>query len=339
MASVEPELLTEIESDVRQRVAAAEPIRWQTLPLAEARRQGAMMLFGEKYPDPVRMVSMGDFSKELCGGTHLSSTAEVGPFEIVSEEGVSAGTRRIVALTGEKAAQHIEQTRETAEQTANLLGVSPAELPVAVKALSRRVRDLKKELSGGGAAAPLEIAAADADATPDYPQLKAALREAARTLNVPPFEVAQRVEAMLRETADLERQLKELASAGDISVDGLLAKADTVGEAQVIVAETPGANPNRMRQLIDQLRHKAERSAILLAAKQGGDKVVLVAGVTKNLIDHGAHAGKWVGQVAKALGGGGGGKADMAQAGGKQPENLPAALEQAGKIIKSQLGG
>jgi alanyl-tRNA synthetase len=89
-----------IARDVHERIAAAEPVEWRTLPLAEARKQGAMMLFGEKYPDPVRMVSMGGFSKELCGGTHLTNTAQVEAFEVLTEEGVSAGTRRIVALTG-----------------------------------------------------------------------------------------------------------------------------------------------------------------------------------------------------------------------------------------------
>ena len=128
-----------------------EPVQWETLPLAEARKQGAMMLFGEKYPDPVRMVSMGEFSKELCGGTHLTNTGEVEQFEILSEEGVSAGTRRITALTGAKAAEHVKQIEAAAQQAAKLLGVSPHEVAEAVAALAAQARELRKQLSGGGA--------------------------------------------------------------------------------------------------------------------------------------------------------------------------------------------
>src|SRR5262249_47248431 len=98
--------LAAIQADVAARVAAAEHIKWEILPLADARKQGAMMLFGEKYPDPVRMVSMGKFSRELCGGTHLTNTSEVAAFEVLTEEGVSAGTRRITAVTGEGAQKY-----------------------------------------------------------------------------------------------------------------------------------------------------------------------------------------------------------------------------------------
>ena len=110
LAPVDESQLTAIQSDVDQRILEAAEIRWETLPLATAKEAGAMMLFGEKYPDPVRMVSMGDFSKELCGGTHLTNTNQVGRFELLSEEGVSAGTRRVVAITGQKAEDHVAQS-------------------------------------------------------------------------------------------------------------------------------------------------------------------------------------------------------------------------------------
>ena len=116
-----------------------------------------MMLFGEKYPDPVRMVSMGEFSRELCGGTHLNSTQEVGTLEIISEEGVSAGVRRIVALTGDKAQQHVDQTRSALQAAAQRLGVGALEVPEAVRELMHTVRDLKKQLTAG--AKPSEAAA------------------------------------------------------------------------------------------------------------------------------------------------------------------------------------
>ena len=119
--------------------------RWPRLA-----RQGAMMLFGEKYPDPVRMVSMGAFSKELCGGTHLTNTGEVEQFEILSEEGVSAGTRRITALTGKKAAEHVQQIEAAVGEAAKLLGVSAMEVAEAAAALTGQARELRKQLSGGG---------------------------------------------------------------------------------------------------------------------------------------------------------------------------------------------
>ncbi len=132
------------------------PVQWETLPLAEARKQGAMMLFGEKYPDPVRMVSMGvaghEF-RELCGGTHLTNTGEVGAFEIVSEEGVSAGTRRIVALTGGRAKEQAAETSRALELAATALGCGADQVPAAVAALVAEQRALKKQLSSGQPAA------------------------------------------------------------------------------------------------------------------------------------------------------------------------------------------
>ena len=139
LAPVAPEQLDAISRDVTSRVAAAEPVEWKILPLADARKLGSMMLFGEKYPDPVRMVSMGSqpdktFSRELCGGTHLDNTNEVECFEILAEEGVSAGTRRITALTGMRAAEHIEQTAAALKQAAKQLGSSLIDVPHAVAA-------------------------------------------------------------------------------------------------------------------------------------------------------------------------------------------------------------
>ena len=132
-----------------ERVAAAEPVSAQIVPLAEARAAGAMMLFGEKYPDPVRMVSMGEFSRELCGGTHLDNTRDIGSLEIIREEGVAAGTRRIVALTGNKAEQHIDRVRTSLEATAKVLAVRVLDVPAAVRQLMQTVRDLRKQLAAG----------------------------------------------------------------------------------------------------------------------------------------------------------------------------------------------
>ncbi|MEO8496897.1 MAG: alanine--tRNA ligase [Planctomycetota bacterium] len=343
LAPVSTEQLQAIERDSIERVAAAEPIAAQTLPLAKAREQGAMMLFGEKYPDPVRMVSMGDFSKELCGGIHLDNTGEVGPFEIITEEGVSAGTRRVIALTGERAKQHAEQTHATLTSTSELLGVSLTSVPEAIRGLAQQVRDLKKQLASGTKksdedAKPTKATKATSS-KPTYAEVKAALRESARLLNVGPLDVPDRVAAMQKDVVDLTTQFEQLAESGDLSADTLLDKAEKIGDTNMIVAETAGANPNLMRQLIDQIRKRGGSNAIFLATAAGESKVVLVAGVSRDLVERGVSAGDWVKEVAPVVGGGGGGKPDLAQAGGKDPSKLGEALEVAQATMRKMLAG
>ena len=138
--------LAKIEDEVNERVLAAEPSAGRSLPIAEARKAGAMMLFGEKYPDIVRMVSMGEFSKELCGGTHVANTGQVGLFRITHEESVSAGTRRIVALTGRRAGKFARIN--SAAETAASLRVPPSKCPTACGA-GQGSRELKKQLAAG----------------------------------------------------------------------------------------------------------------------------------------------------------------------------------------------
>ena len=131
--------------------------------------------------------------------------------------------------------------------------------------------------------------------------------------------------------------MAELAGSGLLSADALIQRAEPVGDVQLVVCETPGANPNLMRQLIDQVRKKSASSAILLASVQGKDKVTLIAGLSRALVDRGLSADDWVKQVAAVVGGGGGGRPDMAQAGGKHPEQLPDALEKARHLIREML--
>jgi alanyl-tRNA synthetase len=327
---------------VNARVAAAEPVRWQITPLAEARRAGAMMLFGEKYPDPVRMVSMGQFSKELCGGTHLTNTQEVGPFEIITEEGVSAGTRRITALTGNKAAQRVKLTETALAEAAEILGVSTSEVPVAATALVAKARELRKALTGASASgAKLQSAAAKPSgaAPATYEQTKQALAETGRLLAVAPLDVPQRLQALATEVSSLEKQLAARSAAGPLSGDRLLETAEKVDGVTVVVSELPGVEPNLMRQLIDQVRGKASPAAVLLATRQGDDKVTLVAGISKDLQSRKLSAGEWIRPVAAAVGGGGGGRPDLAQAGGKNPANLPEALQIAKSTIREMIAG
>jgi alanyl-tRNA synthetase len=339
LSPVSTEQLAAIGNDVAARVTAAEPVRAEILPLAEARTKGAMMLFGEKYPDPVRMISMGTFSKELCGGTHLTNTGEVQNFEVLAEEGVSAGTRRITALTGRKAAEHMAKTTTALGEAAKLLGVMPLAVPAAAAALVAHGRELKKNLSGGGALAkatgsPVKLAD---NSRHEYAAFKQALAETGRLLSVAPLDVPQRIASLKSDIATMERQLQERESAGPLSGDRLLERAEQVDGVTVVVAEVPGVEANLMRQLIDQIRAKTAPSAVLLASRQGDDKVTLVAGVSKELQAKKLSAGEWIRPVAGVVGGGGGGRPDMAQAGGKNPAKLPEALQVAKSTIRQML--
>jgi alanyl-tRNA synthetase len=333
--------LDQIEQDVIKQISSAAPVSWEVLPLAEARSAGAMMLFGEKYPDPVRMVSMGEFSKELCGGTHLKSTADVGSFEITSEEGVAAGTRRIVALTGEKAQAYRERVKEIVQRAGELLGSSSGGLAQAARQLTERVRQLKKQLSAGtrsGKDLSDDQAASDAGgASGDYAVLRNALRETAKGLNVSLFDVAERLESLQQEAQQLADQIAELADTEEISIDSLREGAEVIEDVPVVIAEISIANPNRMRQLVDQLRKQFQPIAVLLAASSDDGKVLLVAGVTRDLVEQGISAGNWVKEIAPVVGGGGGGKPDLAQAGGREPAKIPEALTTARDAMVAQL--
>ena len=335
---VSDESLLSIEEDVNSRISDADPIDWQVLPLAEAREAGAMMLFGEKYPDPVRMVSMGKFSRELCGGTHLSNTSEVEQLEITSEEGVAAGTRRVVALTGPRAAKQRADIDAAAVAAAQKLGVSETQLTESIEQLTSEIRDLKKQLSGAGATDVSSNRLDNNGEAGDYLARRTSLKAAARVLNVSMLDVPERIEAMLVEREKVQQQVAQLAEAGDLDADTLIADAEMIGDAKVVIVEATGATPNLMRQLIDQIRKKTQPVAILFAALQGDGKVLVVAGASRDLVEAGVHAGNWVRDVAQVLGGGGGGKPDMAQAGGKDATKLAEALVTARETLSEMLG-
>ncbi len=236
-AALSDEQVEKIEAIVAEKVQLAAPVSWKLVPLADARKAGAMMLFGEKYPDPVRMVSMGEFSKELCGGTHLTSTSEVGTFEVMAEESVSAGTRRIVALTGKRAVEHRKQVELTLSDAAKALGCAPEAVAEAIRNLVQDVRALKKQLAGGGTQSPT-AAPKKTVAAAGYSAKRAVLREASRLLNVSMNDVLARITAMQDEQSKLKTQVGAMASSSEVSADSLLEQAQTVGGAQVIVAAT-----------------------------------------------------------------------------------------------------
>ncbi|QDV27390.1 alanine--tRNA ligase [Aureliella helgolandensis] len=339
--SLSDEEVASIEAMVAQNVQLAAPISWKTVPLVEAREAGAMMLFGEKYPDPVRMVSMGEFSRELCGGTHLTNTGQVEEFEVIAEESVSAGTRRVVALTGQRAKQYREEVQSVLSQAAEVLNCVPASVHTQVQELAQAVRGLKKQLAGGGEGTAKSVAssaAKPASKSLSYLEQRTILRDAARLLNVSTGELVSRITTLQEEFAKLQQQVEQLSSSGGVSAESLLEQATVVYGAAVVVAQTPGATPNLMRQWIDQIRQKSTMpTAVLFASQVGDDKVLLVAGVSRDLVAKGVSAGKWIGKVAPVVGGGGGGKPDLAQAGGKLPAKIPEALEAAVESMKTML--
>ena len=287
-----------------------------------------MMLFGEKYPDPCRMVSMGDFSKELCGGTHLANTGDVGVMEIKSDSGLSAGTRRIEVFTGTKAEERRQKIIAEANRCAELLGCSVDELPQQTRELFDHVKLLKKHLDSGKSDIPRREKKNQGESNElEYEQIRSRLKQAALASNSDLFDTAMRIENAIKEISKLEDQISQLESSGGVSVDDLIGRATESQGVKVIAAEIPGGNPNLLRSTIDQIRKKTSPVAVLLAAVTGESKVLLVAGISKELVEQGASAGNWIKKVAPVVGGGGGGKPDMAQAGGKDPSKISEALE------------
>ena len=341
---VEPQILLQVESESNRRVAEGVAVSASVVPLSEARQSGAMMLFGEKYPDPVRMVTIGDFSKELCGGTHVENSADVLAFEITAEEGSASGTRRIHALTGLRAQAQQQQTREALERTAGLLNLSTSQVAAGVEELAGKLRGLKKRVDAGKSDGLTEdetrVTLANSNVPLEhYADIRSQLRSAAQQFGVAALELPQRIESVQDEMRRLCEQLKTMGSQGSVSGESLLESAEVIGDVTLVAADIPGGNPNLMRGLIDQVRQKTEASAVFLLAAAGPAKVLLVAGLSKSLVQRGMSAGDWVKAVAPVVGGGGGGRPDMAQAGGKNPAQIPAAVEAAQQWLRNALDG
>ena len=272
---VTPEELQRIEDRVNEQIRANAPVETRIMPIDQARQAGAMALFGEKYGDEVRVLSIGEFSVELCGGTHVDRAGDIGLFKIVSEAGVASGVRRIEAVTGAGALAYIGETEKQLAEVAGLVKGSREDLGSKVSQLLERSRKLEKELEA----------------------LKAKLASS--------------------QGSDLAGQAQE------------------VGGIQVLAARLEGADAKVLRETVDQLKNKLGAAAVILATVNG-DKVALVAGVTKAETKR-LKAGELVNFVATRIGGRGGGRPDMAQAGGNQPENLDAALESVAGWVKEQL--
>jgi alanyl-tRNA synthetase len=262
-APVSDEQIATIEQMVNAEILANAATQARVLPLDEAQKTGAMMLFGEKYGETVRVLDIGS-SRELCGGTHVGRTGDIGLFKIVAEGGVAAGVRRVEAVTGDNALATIGETEKNLERVATLLKATPAEVPGRVGALLEHLRALEKEL---------------------------------------------------------EALKSRLAAAQG---DGLLAQAVDVKGIKVLAATLQGADARALRETMDKLKDKLKSAAIVLAAVDGG-KVQLAAGVTADQMGK-VKAGELVNFVAQQVGGKGGGKPDLAMAGGTDASALPAAL-------------
>jgi alanyl-tRNA synthetase len=271
---IKPEELEQIEKIVNEKIWRSIEVDISLKPIAEAKAMGAMALFGEKYGDIVRVVRVGDYSLELCGGCHVPNTSVIGLFKIVSEGGIGAGTRRIEAVTGES----------------------------AYKSLNEQVGLLK---------------------------------ESAEKLKSNPKDIVNRIDSLLMEIKQLQKENESLATKlGNIEAGNLVSKAKEIDGIMVLAAKVQGADMNNLRNMADDLKQKLGSVVIVLGSAHEG-KVNLIAAVTKDLIEKGYHAGKLIKEVASRCGGGGGGRPDMAQAGGKDPEKLDAALQFVDEWVKS----
>jgi alanyl-tRNA synthetase len=269
------EELRRVEELVNAAIRGNAPVETRVMALDDAVAAGAMSLFGEKYESDVRVLSIGDFSMELCGGTHVERAGDIGLFKILSESGVAAGVRRVEAVTGKTAYDWVVHTDQVLRDIAALLRGSREDVDEKVRELVERSRKLEKEVQ----------------------QLKSKLASG--------------------QGGDLASQAKDVAGI------------------QVLAAQIEGADAKSLRDAVDKLKMKLGSSVIVLATVQDG-KVVLVAGVSADLLNR-MKAGEIAGAVAALVGGKGGGRADFAQAGGTQPENLGKALEGVESLIRSRL--
>jgi alanyl-tRNA synthetase len=268
--------LKKIEELVNQQILKGLPVTTKEQSLKEAQEEGVTGLFEEKYGETVRVVSMGDYSQELCGGTHVSNTGQIGLFKIVSEAGIASGTRRIEALTGINVYHYLNHMEEELDEVASL-----------IKANRQNLRD--------------------------------------------------RVKGLVEESKDKDREIRRLKDKLSANIaDDILAQAQDINGVKLITHISSDLDMNGLRNLGDELKSRLGSGVVVLAST-GGDKVSLVAMATKDVTEMGVHSGNIVKQVAQATGGSGGGRPEMAQAGGKDGSKLPEAMESVKEILSSQI--
>ena len=271
-----PEEIASVEEIVNKEIQEGLPVVTEEMPIEEAKKTGAMALFGEKYGDVVRVVQMGDFSSELCGGTHVGNTKDISAFRIISESGVAAGVRRIEALTGPALMAHYGEMEQYLGKAAGILKSTPAEVPDKVLAMLEEIKALQKENE----------------------KLKVKLAR---------------------------------ESAGDVTDEAV-----EVNGISVLAKQLRDVDMNGMRDLGDDTKNKLGEAFIVFACEAGG-KANLIAMATQGAVEKGAHAGNLIREIASVVGGGGGGRPNMAQAGGKNPAAIPEALEKALEVMKQQI--
>ncbi len=270
------EEIAKVEAIVNEEIAANLPVVTEVLTIEEAKKTGAMALFGEKYGEKVRVVEMGDFSKEFCGGTHVKNTGAIGNFKIISENGVAAGVRRIEALTG-------------------------------------------------------------AGVTKYYAELEERLNEAAKVVKATPATLVEKCEHLMAELKDLQSENESLKSkAAKDALGDVMNQVVEVKGVKLLATSVPGVDMNGLRDLGDQLKDKLGDGVVVLASELDG-KVNLIAMATDGVQTKGAHAGNLIKGIAALVGGGGGGRPNMAQAGGKNPAGIPNAIAEAAKVLDSQI--
>jgi alanyl-tRNA synthetase len=270
---VDPETLAEIETRVNRRIRDNVPTETEEMEAEAAFDSGATALFEEKYGERVRVISLSNFSKELCGGTHTRQTGDIGLFKIVSESSIASGVRRIEALTGQGALEYVQKTSRMLEQAAHLVKEKPGALAPKIEKILNDLKALEKEID----------------------HLKAEMASGA-------------------------------AELGGEAVQ-------TINDTRALIQKVTVDNPAALRDLADRLKEKI-KSGIVVLGSVNGPKAFLIVGVSKDLTDR-FHAGKLIKQIAATVGGSGGGRPDMAQAGGTQPENLDQALKKAYEVIKT----
>ena len=274
--AVTKEELAKVEQIVNEKIAADLQVTTQIMSVEEAKKTGAMALFGEKYGDEVRVVSMGDFSKELCGGTHVAHTGDIRAFKILAESGVAAGVRRIEAITGDHVIAYYAQLDKELAEIAALLKTTPAGITEKIEHLQKQVKELQGENES------LKSKAA-----------KEAL-------------------------GDVMDQVKEVSGV------------------KLLATSVENVDMNGLRDLGDQLKEKIGDGVVVLASEKNG-KVNLIAMATDAAMQKGAHAGNLIKGIAALVGGGGGGRPNMAQAGGKNPAGIGAAIAEAEKVLAGQI--
>ena len=275
-SAMTPEELKKVEEIVNEKIAAALPVVVKNMPIEEAKKTGAQALFGEKYGDIVRVVNMGDFSIEFCGGTHVQNTSEIAAFKIISETGVAAGVRRIEALTSEGLMKY-------------------------------------------------------------YDELEEKLKNAAHLLKATPDNLADKITHLISENKALHSEVESLKSRmAQDAVGDVMDQVKEVKGVKLLATEVDGVDMNGLRDLGDQLKEKLGDGVVVLVSANGG-KVSLMATATEGAMKKGAHAGNLVKGIAGCVGGGGGGRPNMAQAGGKNPAGIKDALEKAAEVLDGQI--